>query len=117
MSYACSARMLGDIVCLHGVRDSYSFLTEKVVGALRWALHHLDAQYVLKLDEDTWADMVAITTWISQHQPARLFYGGQLSSRAPKVKRSGLMIELPSVCTRWWVFDVSESIPGNWPAA
>ena len=48
--------MLGDIVALRGVGDDYARLTLKVLRALHWSTEHVDAAYLLKVDEDTWVD-------------------------------------------------------------
>ena len=84
--------MLGDIVHL-AVMDDYSHLGEKVLAALEWTLDHVKAEYILKMDEDSWLDANRLTARLqtdvryAHDMHSSSWYGG-IVHRAP-VLRSG----------------------------
>ena len=80
--------MLGDVVRLQ-VPDDYVHLGEKVLAALQWTLEHVEAEFILKVDEDTWVHADRLALWlrtIDANQPGG-WYGGMVH-RAP-VQRAG----------------------------
>ena len=76
-SVACSGERVGDLVCLLNISDAYTDLAIKVLGALSWAASTVDAPFILKADENTWADMAAIVRYLRTYG-SPWFYGGDL---------------------------------------
>ena len=68
--------MMGDIVHL-AVPDDYGHLGDKVLALLQWALHHVDAQYICKVDDDTWLRADEMASWLHSNAAAA-WYGGTL---------------------------------------
>ena len=76
-------RMLGDVVYLH-VPDDYARLATKVIASFRWVTAHVQASFILKLDEDTWLDPTGVLGWI---RATPIEYGGTV--HAAPVAREG----------------------------
>lgn len=83
------SRTFNDTVVLANTPDSYGRLTEKVLMMFTWAAEHYDFQYLLKLDDDSFAriDLIADELGtLQQHKPVRELYWGFFSGRAPVFK-------------------------------
>lgn len=63
-----SPRMLGDIVRL-AAPDDYARLGEKVLAALAWAVAHVRAEFLLKVDLDTWVHPGRFNAWLAKFAP------------------------------------------------
>ena len=79
--------MLGDVVQLP-VADDYQRLLRKVTAALRWTLDNVVAEYVLKVDTDTWVNAESFSSWIAT-QGYGTAYGGISSGGSWPVVREG----------------------------
>ena len=85
-------QMFGDVVRLP-VPDDYAHLGEKVLAALQWTADHVEADYVLKVDLDTWVDADLLVSWLLKSSSlveadAAAWYGGMVPGRAPVLRRT-----------------------------
>lgn len=87
-----------DILALEGIADSYQELTLKLLEAFKWADTHVDFQYALKVDDDSYVRVSNILTEL-EHKPKDRLYWGFFDGRA-NVKTSGQWKE-----TNWILCD------------
>ena len=83
-------RMLGDVVQLP-VPDDYTQLGRKVVRALRWVIDHVEAKFVLKIDEDTWVNAEELSRFLDARFQAPTtsdWYGGWVT-QSPVFRTGG----------------------------
>ena len=79
--------MYGDIVKLPHIMDDYMHLAEKILAALHWTAKHIAADFVLKLDGDTWAVPDLVSQWLQRYGDAkRKWYGGIVRGRSPVLR-------------------------------
>ncbi|XP_038602488.1 beta-1,3-galactosyltransferase 6 [Tachyglossus aculeatus] len=80
----------GDLLLLPQLRDSYDNLTAKALEMYAWLDRHLDFQFVLKADDDTFARLDALLEELRAREPARRrrLYWGFFSGRG-RVKPGG----------------------------
>ncbi|KAJ7403852.1 Beta-1,3-galactosyltransferase 6 [Willisornis vidua] len=65
----------GDLLLLPELRDSYDNLTAKVLATFVWLDAHLDFQFVLKADDDTFARLDVLVEELRAKEPRRLYWG------------------------------------------
>lgn len=83
------SRTLNDTVVLANTHDSYEQLTEKLLMTFNWVAEHYDFNYLLKLDDDSFAriDLIADELGtLKQRGPVRELYWGFFSGNAPVFK-------------------------------
>ncbi|XP_021015436.1 beta-1,3-galactosyltransferase 6 [Mus caroli] len=80
----------GDLLLLPALRDAYENLTAKVLAMLTWLDEHVDFEFVLKADDDSFARLDAILVDLRAREPARRrrLYWGFFSGRG-RVKPGG----------------------------
>ncbi|XP_051493135.1 beta-1,3-galactosyltransferase 6 [Apus apus] len=64
-----------DLLLLPQLRDSYENLTAKVLAAYVWLDLHLDFQFALKADDDTFVRLDVLVEELSAKEPRRLYWG------------------------------------------
>ncbi|XP_050022825.1 beta-1,3-galactosyltransferase 6-like [Dermacentor andersoni] len=78
-----------DVVILDDAEDSYEHLTSKLVHSLKWIVGHYYFDFVLKLDDDSFArvDVVAdeLAKW-KEERPDGELYWGYFAGNAPVFK-------------------------------
>ncbi|XP_032970117.1 beta-1,3-galactosyltransferase 6 [Rhinolophus ferrumequinum] len=80
----------GDLLLLPALRDAYENLTAKVLAMLAWLDEHVDFEFVLKADDDSFARLDALLADLRARDPARRrrLYWGFFSGRG-RVKPGG----------------------------
>lgn len=80
----------GDLLLLPALRDAYENLTAKVLAMLTWLDEHVDFEFVLKADDDSFARLDALLAELHAREPARRrrLYWGFFSGRG-RVKPGG----------------------------
>ncbi|KAL6069668.1 hypothetical protein STEG23_018756 [Scotinomys teguina] len=80
----------GDLLLLPALRDAYENLTAKVLAMLTWLDEHVDFEFVLKADDDSFARLDALLAELRAREPARRrrLYWGFFSGRG-RVKPGG----------------------------
>nr|XP_004657825.1 beta-1,3-galactosyltransferase 6 [Jaculus jaculus] len=80
----------GDLLLLPALRDAYDNLTAKVLAMLTWLDEHVDFEFVLKADDDSFARLDALQAELRAREPARRhrLYWGFFSGRG-RVKPGG----------------------------
>ena len=81
----------GDMLFLPDLVDSYFNLTIKVLKSFQWIDLNMECEYLLKLDDDSFARLDLIVQELNNLKPKR-FYWGYFSGNA-RVKRSGKWAE------------------------
>lgn len=83
------SREFNDMVLLRYVIDSYDELTDKLLSSIEWIVDDFSFDYLLKLDDDSFARIDAIAdelaTW-KRDRPDRDLYWGFFSGNAPVFK-------------------------------
>lgn len=70
--------------------DSYEHLPAKVLESLQWLISHRDFDFILKVDDDTFACVDQIKAQLSDAPRGRLVYAGRLRQEGPmRVHQSG----------------------------
>ena len=87
-----------DLLLLPSMRDSYKYLTTKVLHSFLWIYSNIDFKYVLKVDDDSFVIIPRILSELKQI-PADRLYWGFFDGRA-NVKKSGQWAE-----TNWILCD------------
>ncbi|NXT29781.1 B3GT6 galactosyltransferase, partial [Syrrhaptes paradoxus] len=64
-----------DLLLLPELRDSYENLTAKVLAAYVWLDQHLDFQFALKADDDTFVRLDVLVEELRAKEPRRLYWG------------------------------------------
>ncbi|XP_002190308.3 beta-1,3-galactosyltransferase 6 [Taeniopygia guttata] len=64
-----------DLLLLPELRDSYENLTAKVLATYVWLDAHLDFQFALKADDDTFVRLDVLLEELSAKEPRRLYWG------------------------------------------
>lgn len=82
------AKLYGDIVALD-VADNYRDLGEKSLAAIRWSAEHVDCDFLVKADGDTWVHPQGLWRDLSAMSIPGHFYGGSLFPENP-VLREGI---------------------------
>ncbi|XP_014679121.1 PREDICTED: beta-1,3-galactosyltransferase 6-like [Priapulus caudatus] len=91
----------GDLLRLPLVNDSYGALTAKLLAALAWVDDHRNADFVLKVDDDTFVRLDALYAMLrDDYAGAGDLYLGFFDGRAP-VRRRGKRWAEPS----WFLCD------------
>ncbi|NXG25629.1 B3GT6 galactosyltransferase, partial [Grallaria varia] len=65
----------GDLLLLPELRDSYENLTAKVLATYVWLDTHLDFQFALKADDDTFVRLDVLVEELKAKEPRRLYWG------------------------------------------
>ncbi|NXU93918.1 B3GT6 galactosyltransferase, partial [Xiphorhynchus elegans] len=65
----------GDLLLLPELRDSYENLTAKVLATYVWLDLHLDFQFALKADDDTFVRLDVLVEELRAKEPRRLYWG------------------------------------------
>lgn len=84
------SRTFNDTVILANSRDSYEQLTEKLLMTFEWVAEHCDFDYLLKLDDDSFAriDLIADELGtLKKRKLGRELYWGFFSGNAPVFKK------------------------------
>lgn len=88
--------LVGDVVTLQNVTESYSNLVFKTMEALRWALRAVSFEVVLKVDDDSIVHVGRLWVWIFQEMhlddpdappPTRL-YAGRVFRNSQVIRRN-----------------------------
>ena len=65
-----------DLLLLPFLRDSYSNLTAKVLLGLQWAMEHVQFDYVIKTDDDSYVRLERLVLALERlHCPEKLYWG------------------------------------------
>ncbi|XP_005057889.1 PREDICTED: beta-1,3-galactosyltransferase 6, partial [Ficedula albicollis] len=64
-----------DLLLLPELRDSYENLTAKVLATYVWLDAHLDFQFALKADDDTFVRLDVLVEELRAKEPRRLYWG------------------------------------------
>ncbi|XP_078659793.1 beta-1,3-galactosyltransferase 6-like [Branchiostoma floridae x Branchiostoma belcheri] len=65
----------GDLLLLDNVHDSYSTLSSKVLHMLAWLDRNVDFEYVLKVDDDSFARLDVMEKELKQRSGESLYWG------------------------------------------
>ncbi|KAL1428624.1 hypothetical protein MTO96_002979 [Rhipicephalus appendiculatus] len=79
-------RQFNDVVIIYEAADTYEMLTSKLVYSLQWVVKHYYFDFLLKLDDDSFARVDAIADELAQWKqdsPGRELYWGYFAGNAP----------------------------------
>ena len=81
----------GDVIELPGHSDAYDKLSLKMYGIYYWVDNNINANYILKVDTDTWVSVPRLLKMLS----TRTFhYGGDVSSHAQIIRKTSSLKDM-----------------------
>ena len=64
-----------DLLLLYSFRDSYSRLSEKLLEVFKWIDKNVQYRFILKVDDDTFVQIDALSKALAKLPPKRLYWG------------------------------------------
>lgn len=81
-----------DLLILPDVEEGYDLLTTKLLASFSWMSKHLDFEFLLKVDDDSYVDIRQLVRELSRKTDTKNLYWGYFNGHA-QVKQKGKWAE------------------------